>query len=540
MAPNLYLFFMLALIVFSGSPAAASNSKLCSIAVLSKALPENATILSTDFILPGQSHGEGAANPAFPTNPTDLPATCAVLVNVTTSETSSYRFGLFLPITTWNERYLTVGNGGFSGGINWLDMGAGVRYGFAVASTDMGHNSTMTDITWALGQPEKQLDFGFRATHGTTVIAKRLTETFYASKINYSYYSGCSIGGRQGLKDAQLFPDDFDGLLIGAPAWWTTHLQTWTAKVGLYNLPQEASNHIDASLYSSIAADIVAQCDASDGVTDGIISAPHECRLDVDRLLCNTTNTCISPEQAQTVQNIHSNYTINGQFTFPGLEIGSEGEWNVLLSGPEPAPLGVQYIQNMLLDDPQWSWQDYTDSLVALADDENPGDVTADDFAAMSQYLSNGGKVLMYHGMADGLIPTGSSTYFYESVAREIAGHSNISDSFRLFLVPGLHHCVGTSVDAPWYFAGANQAGILGTSILSVPGFEDSKHDALMALMEWVENGRTVETIVATTWINATDSTSDVLRQRPLCPYPARASLKNSDIMNSADAWVRE
>lgn len=189
---------------------------------------------------------------------------------------------------------------------------------------------------------------------------------------------------------------------------------------------------------------------------------------------------------------------------------------------------------------PQWSWQDYTDSLVALADDENPGDVTADDFAAMSQYLSNGGKVLMYHGMADGLIPTGSSTYFYESVAREIAGHSNISDSFRLFLVPGLHHCVGTSVDAPWYFAGANQAGILGTSILSVPGFEDSKHDALMALMEWVENGRTVETIVATTWINATDSTSDVLRQRPLCPYPARASLKNSDIMNSADAWVCE
>ncbi|KAM0179017.1 hypothetical protein ACHAPC_008173 [Botrytis cinerea] len=514
MAPNLYLFFMLALIVFSGSPAAASNSKLCSIAVLSKALPENATILSTDFILPGQSHGEGAANPAFPTNPTDLPATCAVLVNVTTSETSSYRFGLFLPITTWNERYLTVGNGGFSGGINWLDMGAGVRYGFAVASTDMGHNSTMTDITWALGQPEKQLDFGFRATHGTTVIAKRLTETFYASKINYSYYSGCSTGGRQGLKDAQLFPDDFDGLLIRSSG-----------------MVDDTPSDVDCQ--SGI-------CDASDGVTDGIISAPHECRLDVDRLLCNTTNTCISPEQAQTVQNIHSNYTINGQFTFPGLEIGSEGEWNVLLSGPEPAPLGVQYIQNMLLDDPQWSWQDYTDSLVALADDENPGDVTADDFAAMSQYLSNGGKVLMYHGMADGLIPTGSSTYFYESVAREIAGHSNISDSFRLFLVPGLHHCVGTSVDAPWYFAGANQAGILGTSILSVPGFEGSKHDALMALMEWVENGRTVETIVATTWINATDSTSDVLRQRPLCPYPARASLKNSDIMNSADAWVCE
>ncbi|KAH6704157.1 Tannase/feruloyl esterase [Leptodontidium sp. MPI-SDFR-AT-0119] len=419
-------------------------------------------------------------------------------------------------------------------------MGAGLRYGFAVASTDMGHNSTMVDITWALGQPEKQLDFGFRATHGTTVLAKQLTESFYASKIKYSYYSGCSTGGRQGLKDAQLFPDDFDGLLIGAPAWWTTHLQTWTARVGIYNLPQGAANHIDASLYPSIAVDVVAQCDASDGVIDGIISTPHECRLDVDRLLCNTTNTCISPEQAQTVHNIHSNYTIEGQFTFPGLEIGSESEWNVLFSGPEPQPLGVQYIQNMLLDDPQWPWQNYTDSLVALADDKNPGNITADDFAAMVRYLADGGKVLMYHGMADGLIPTGSSTYFYESVTREMGGHSNISDSFQFFLVPGLHHCVGTSVDAPWYFAGANQAGTIGTSIFSVPGFTDPKHDALMALMEWVENGRTVDTIVATAWTNFTDLTSGVLRQRPLCPYPTRAVLKNSDIVNSADAWVCE
>ncbi|KAF5874782.1 putative feruloyl esterase b protein [Botrytis fragariae] len=144
------------------------------------------------------------------------------------------------------------------------------------------------------------------------------------------------------------------------------------------------------------------------------------------RILLLTLLTSRRTEQAQTVQNIHSNYTINGQFTFPGLEIGSESEWNVLLSGPEPAPLGFQYIQDMLLDDPQWSWQNYTDSLVSLADDENPRNITADDFAAMSQYFSNRGKVLMYHGMADGLIPTGSSTYFYESVAREFAGHSSI------------------------------------------------------------------------------------------------------------------
>ncbi|KAL1876760.1 hypothetical protein Plec18167_005168 [Paecilomyces lecythidis] len=414
-------------------------------------------------------------------------------------------------------------------------MGAGLGYGFAVASTDLGHNSSQFDITWALGQAEKQFDFGFRATHGTTVIAKKLVETFYASKIKYSYYSGCSTGGRQGLKDVQLYPDDFDGVLIGAPAWWTTHLQTWTIKAGIYNLPQGAANHIDASLYPQIAADVVSQCDSLDGVTDGIISAPHECDVDADRLLCNAANaTCLKPEQAQTVRELHADYTIDGRFLFPGLEVGSENEWNVLISGSEPASLGLQYIQNMLLDDPDWPWQNYTDSLVSFADEKDPGNITADDFAAMSHYLADGGKVLMYHGMSDGLIPTGSSKYFYESVIR----YGGTSDSIRLFLIPGLHHCRGTSVDAPWYIAGANQAGFVGTSVFSVPGFADPKHDALMALMQWVEDNTVVDSIVATTWTNSTDTTSGVLRQRPICPYPERAILKNPEAINSADAWV--
>ncbi|KAF4460806.1 feruloyl esterase b [Fusarium albosuccineum] len=521
----------------------AFSSAPCSLTTLSSALPENATILSLDFIPSGGSYGEGAANPAFPLIPTQLPSTCAVIVNVTTSQTSSYRFGLFLPTTTWNGRYLTVGNGGFSGGINWIDMGAGIRYGFAVASTDLGHNSSMLDITWALNQPQKQLDFGFRATHGTTVIAKKLVEAFYAAKIKYAYYSGCSTGGRQGLKDAQLYPDDFDGLLIGAPAWWTTHLQTWTLKVGTYNLPQEAAHRIDASLYPRIAEGVVKQCDAADGVVDGIISAPRKCQLDESQLLCNdsTQSTCIQSEQAQTIRNIHADYIINGKFAFPGLEVGSENEWGGLLSGPEPASLGLQYVQNMLLSNPDWPWQNYTDSLVALADERNPGNATADDFGAMAGYLTNGGKVLMYHGMADGFIPTGSSVYFYESVSRAMQQkHCEISDSFQFFLIPGLHHCFGTSVDAPWYIAGPNQAGAVGTSIFSVPQFTDPKHDAMMALMDWVEKGRRIDSLVATTWINSTNTTSGVLRQRPVCPYPLSAAPKNNAAIDRADSWSCE
>ncbi|EXK27035.1 hypothetical protein FOMG_16473 [Fusarium oxysporum f. sp. melonis 26406] len=530
--------FFLSFVLSLASFAIAARPSTCSLTSLSAALPKNATVLSVDFVPAGGSYGEGAANPAFPLIPTELPSTCVVVVNVTTSQTSSYRFGLFLPTTSWNRRYMTVGNGGFSGGINWIDMGSSIRYGFAVASTDLGHNSSMLDITWALNQPQKLLDFGYRATHGTTVIAKQLVEAFYSNKIEYSYYSGCSTGGRQGLKDAQLYPDDFDGLIIGAPAWWTSHLQTWTTKVGTYRLPAGSPNHIDDSLYPRIAADIIDQCDAADGVVDGIISAPEKCRLDENRLLCNgTQSSCITSEQAQTVRNIHSDYVINGRFAFPGLEIGSESEWTVLLSGSEPASLGLQYIQNVLLNDPDWPWQNYTDSLVSLADKKDPGNITADDFKAMSRYLKKGGKVLMYHGVADGLIPTRSSVYFYESVLNASRQDTAVSESFRLFLIPGLHHCFGTSVDAPWYIAGPNQSGAVGTSVYSVPQFTDPKHDATMALMNWVEKDKSIDKLIATTWKNSTDTSSGVLRQRPICPYPASAILKHKKAIDKASAW---
>lgn len=189
----------------------------CSVESFQNLLPSHATILSAVPVANGSTYGEGAVDIAYPTNPTNLPENCALIVNVTTSCTSSFRFGIFLP-TQWNGRFLTVGNGGFAGGINWLDMGAGIRYGFAVVSTDTGHNSTSSDGTWALNDPETRKDFGYRAIHGTTKLGKVLTEAFYGQNISYSYYSGASTGGRQGLREAQFDAESFDGLLIGAPA----------------------------------------------------------------------------------------------------------------------------------------------------------------------------------------------------------------------------------------------------------------------------------------------------------------------------------
>lgn len=532
-------FTILFLVSLATGASCSNTTSPCSIDYLNNALPLNATIISAQSVSAGGSFGEGAADIPFPTNPTNLTATCALIVNVTTSDSSFFRFGLFMPTTTWNERYMTVGNGGFAGGINWLDMGAGLQYGFAVASTDTGHNSSISDLTWALDNPEKQLDFGFRAIHGTTEIAKQLVQQFYNASPKFSYYSGCSTGGRQGIRDAYQFPDDFDGLLVGAPAWWTVRLQPWTTRTGLLNLPATAPNHIGPELFSTIAAEAIRQCDPVDGVTDGIISSPDTCNFDASTLLCSLSNStaCLTAEQVQTVNNIHADYVINGTLAFPGMKIGAESLWVVLLGGSSPNPLGDGYIQNFLLNNASWTADEYTDDIVALADSRDPGNCTIDNFD-MSPFRDNGGKVLLYHGLADGLIATGSSNVLYEGVANATGGIDSMDNWFRFFLVPGMGHCTATAVDAPWYFAGANQQASLGTDILSVPGFMDAKHDALLALMDWVENDTAIDTIIATTWENSTDPSSGVKRQRPLCPFPTEAKYDGTGDVNSADSWT--
>ena len=180
----------------------------------------NASVEAVVPVPAGGSYGEGVADVPYPYNPTGLPELCAVTIKVVSSSSSSYRFGLFLPTASqWNSRFLAMGNGGFAGGINWLDMGPGPHYGFATISTDLGHSSGITDLTWALNAPEKRSDWGWRALHGSSVLGKELTQGYYGKALDYSYYSGCSTGGRQGLREIQEFPDTFDGALIGAAAW---------------------------------------------------------------------------------------------------------------------------------------------------------------------------------------------------------------------------------------------------------------------------------------------------------------------------------
>lgn len=538
MRPPFYLAASAYALLCQGIEAAATA---CSIEALQAALPADASVLVAEQVASGGSFGEGPADIPYPTNPTNLPETCAVVVNVTTSASSNFRFSVFLP-TQWNGRFLQVGNGGFAGGINFLDMGAGVRYGFAVASTDTGHNSSTSDLTWALRQPEKRLDFGYRAIHGSVVLGKVLTEAFYGQAIQFSYYSGASTGGRQGLREAQYDPESFDGLLIGAPAWWTSHLQPWTTKLGSYNLPTDAAGHIPPSLFKVIGAEAIRQCDSLDGVQDGIVSSPELCEFDTDALLCGSAqanaSACLTGAQLATLNSIYADYHAEGRFAFPGLEVGSEAQWGVLLGGSSPNPLGDGYMQNFVLDDPNWTWTQYNDSIVWQADAEDPGNCTADHYEAMRAVMERGSKIVMFHGSSDALIATRSSNVFYSRVAEALGGYDQLQSWFRYFVVPGLQHVVGTSNDAPWYFAGPNSQGTLGTDIYSTPGFTDAEHDALLALMRWVEDGISVDQIIATTWHNSTDPASGVLRQRPLCPFPKKAAYDGEGNVDDAKSWA--
>lgn len=457
----------------------------CDASTFSSILPDNASVESVVQVESGGSYGEGVSDLNYPVSPTNLPALCAVTIRVISSNSSAYRFGVFLPTgddagsVEWNGRFLAVGNGGFGGGINWLDMGAGVQYGFAVVSTDTGHNSTTADLRWALNQPEQQQDWGWRAMNGTVALGKQIVTAFYGTSIAYNYYSGCSTGGRQGLKAIQVDPEAFDGVIVGSSAWFVNHLNPWVTKVGTYNLPLTASYHLDLAQFPSMAAEVVRQCDALDGVTDGIVSAPRNCTPDYTTLACsngnnnqtvggigaggtNTSTTaalCLNDGQIATAAAAYADYLstpTDGSapiLLYPGLDPGCEAQWYAVLSQVETSPFGIGYIRDFVYSNESWQWQDYNDNVIADAVRTDPGNATAAKFD-LSDYQSRGGKLVMYHGLADGLVPPRGSEWYYNSVAQAMVpggDTTGLLDWFRYFEVPGMQHCSSTAVNAPWY-----------------------------------------------------------------------------------------
>lgn len=339
--------------------------------------------------------------------------------------------------------------------------------------------------------------------------------------------------GRQGLKEVQMYPDSFDGISVGAPAWWTVRLAAITLQQGLYNRPDNSSGHIDASLFPAVVAEMEKQCDPQDGLVDGIVSDPFGCNFDFEALLCtpaSNASACVTPAQLATLNKFYNAWVdANQTLVFPGAALGTDPTFAM---GPSLSSLGYGLFQWWVYNNTEWDYTKFTFNDVLFADAINPGGATADNFD-LSPFQDRGGKIIKYHGLADALIPTSSSIHFYKQVAQTLVPKGvSLDDFYRFFLIPGMNHCSGSTV-APWYIGGASQA--ISDITYSVPGYVDADHDVILAMVKWVEEGKAPEQLIATKFTNDTLA-SGIESQRPLCPYPKQAKYVSGDAKSSG-SW---
>jgi feruloyl esterase len=445
---------------------------------------------------PGKGKGGGAN--AF----AGLPAFCRVAFTARPSPDSEIRVELWMPASGWNGKFEGNGNGGWNGNIAPNTLAAGLQLGYAAAMTDTGHQGG--SASFALGHPEKVVDFGHRAVHELAVKSKLILEAFYGRAPRFSYWNGCSAGGRQGIMEAQRYPGDFDGIVAGAPGinWSGRAMQAvW---IGQAAHKSEASA-IPAAKFAAVHNAVLEACDAIDGVQDGVLENPVKCRFDPQTIQCKGAddNSCLTPAQVETARAIYSD-VINPrtrQVLFQRHEPGSEMGWNTM-AGPQPLGLGLDLFRYVVFQDPNWDYKTF--DFAADVDKTRQASAAMDALSPdLTAFFARGGKLLHYHGWADPQISPGASVAYFESVARAAGGPARIQDNYRLFMVPGMAHCGG--------------------------GDGVSTFDMLTVLEQWVEQKKAPDQVPASRLRNGA-----VDRTRPLCPYPQVAVYKGSGSIDDA------
>ncbi|CAF9913440.1 MAG: hypothetical protein GOMPHAMPRED_007915 [Gomphillus americanus] len=516
----------------------------CSTASLSSILPSNCTVTFAQQI----THtGEFSKDGIIIKIPFAVPSStfpiCAVNIKVQSSPNTTFNSGILLP-SNWNGRMMATGNPGFGGGMRWDFMGSSMNYGPAVTtSTDTGHIGPPNGITWAIHNPEGVIDWSYRSLHYTTVLAKQVANAFYGKPVRHAYYTACSNGGRQGMKEIQMYPGDYDGVVVGAPPWWITHLHPWALQVGLWNLPSSSSAHITSQQVTAVGTEVMKQCDHQDGVADGIVSKPYSCNFDSSALLCSnsgsSSTTCLNSTQLGTVSKIYNDWLrADGSLLFPGFPISASASRYADVT-TSPNHFGLEYMQGFVYNETAWNWHTFSgEKTVNFVDSINAGQAAALS-TDLSKFQANGGKLIIYHGLADTTVPTSSSLLYYQKVKQSFAATNpgtSIDDFFKFYLVPGMGHCGGSTV-APYYIAAAGQ--IVKTSSgtgFSTPGYVDTKHDVLLAMMDWVEHNNAPDHIIASKWVSD-NATNGLSMQRPLCPYPEQQKFIGGNY-KAAGAWT--
>ena len=519
-------------LVSCGLPAAAAAPRSCQ--DLASLMFENTTIASAQLVAAG-AFTPPAGTPEFPGSPgyKAVPAFCRVMADIRPSKDSDIKVEVWMPASGWNGKYQGQGNGGFAGSIDYRGLAALVSRGYATAATDTGHRGEATDASWALGHLEKIVDFGYRGIHEMSEKAKAVITAFYGKAPQHSYFSSCSDGGREALMEAQRFPDDYDGIVAGAPANFWTHLiagAAWNNQATL----RDPAGYLSSAKLPAISAAVVASCDAQDGLADGIISEPMQCHFDPAKLKCTgpESDNCLTDPQITALKKIYAGpRTSAGKQIFPGYVPGGElgpGGWGLWITGPAPRQslhfaFGTHFFSDMVFEDAGWDFRKFkVDEDTKLADKKMAAILNATD-PDLRRFRKRGGKLIIYHGWSDAAISPINSIDYYESVVARMGGETK--DFMRLFMAPGLQHC--------FMGPGPNSFG----QALSGPQ-GDAEHDISSAVERWVESGVAPEKIIATKYVNDLDPGQGVKMTRPLCPFPQVAAYNGTGSQNDARSFV--
>ena len=484
----------------AAAPPGRSGGSCESLAAL--ALPHT-TITLAQIVAPGAfappSGRQGRGAQAY----SSMPAFCRVAATLAPSSDSDIKIEVWLPASGWNGKFQAVGNGGWAGVISYAALAQAVTAGYATASTDTGH--TDDNGAFALGHPEKVIDFGYRAVHEMTVQAKAITSAYYTAAPTVSFWNGCSLGGRQGINEAMRYPADFNAIVAGAPAVNAMYLAGARMAISrvVHRTPE---SYIPPEKYPAIHTAAIEACDALDGVKDGVIENPSMCHFDPKVLACKDADgpSCLTSAQVETARALYAPVRDpkNGATVFPALlEPGSELGW-ATLAGPQPINTVQDPYKYLVFNDANWDWRTFNTSTdIALGVQKDAGIINAGD-PNLKPFFERGGKLLMYHGWADQQVAARNTVDYFTKVTG-IAGKKAVGKSIELYMVPGMGHCAGG------------------------PGTDT--FDKMAAIEQWVKTGAAPDAIVAS---HRTAGVVD--RSRPLCPFGKVAKWKGTGSTDEA------
>jgi len=502
MLPALALAVVVSVTGTTLSPRAGAAAAVTACGDLAGLAIPDVRIASASFV------NEGPFTPPGTSRPLSVTAFCRLSAVASPTSDSQISIEVWLPPGgAWNGKLLGTGNGGFSGSIGYPAMAAAIARGYAAVGTDGGHAGDQ--MQFALGHPEKIVDWAYRSVHVMTEVAKLVVRNHQGRFPERAYFEGCSTGGQQAFSEVQRFPADYDGVVAGDPGHNRVRLilgflWSWTA-----THTEDGRPVLTAAKLSTIADAVVGACDTIDGLKDGQIDDPRRCRFDPATLACRgqEDDACLTPPQIEAARKVYdgAKNSRTGEQIFPGWIRGSERGWGTYITNPAE-PSRVDFFRIMAFHDPHWNWRTFDwNRDVSFVESQVPFlSATSRDLSA---FRSRGGKIVMYTGWSDPVVPPEDTVGYYEDIVKETGSLQETRKFFRFFPAPGMGHCGG--------------------------GTGPNTFDALSALEQWVEHGAAPDTLLATRTVNAA-----VARTRPLCAYPAAARYKGTGSIDRAESFA--